>query len=88
MAEHYRGQYVVAGVTPQQPPIVVEWAARFARQFGAVLVCAQVEADHYVVKEHPDVTAGRWFEPLERTRRSRNEGAQQQRHYRLEKCSS
>jgi nucleotide-binding universal stress UspA family protein len=54
MAEHYRGRYVVAGVTPQQPPVVVEWAARFARQFGAVLVCAHVEADHYVVKEHPD----------------------------------
>ena len=54
MTEPYRGRYVVAGVTPQQPPIVVEWAARFARQFDAVLVCAHVQADHYVVKEHPD----------------------------------
>jgi nucleotide-binding universal stress UspA family protein len=54
MAEHNQGRYVVAGVTSQQPPIVVEWAARFARQFEAVLVCAHVEADHYVVKEHSD----------------------------------
>jgi nucleotide-binding universal stress UspA family protein len=45
---------VVAGVTPKQPAIVVEWAARFARRFDAVLVCAHVEADHYVVEEHPD----------------------------------
>jgi nucleotide-binding universal stress UspA family protein len=45
---------VVAGVTPQQPPIVVQWAARFARQFDAVLVCAHVEAANYVVAEHPD----------------------------------
>ena len=54
MTEPYRARYVVAGVTPQQPPIVVQWAARFARQFDAVLVCAHVEAANYVVAEHPD----------------------------------
>jgi nucleotide-binding universal stress UspA family protein len=54
VTEPYLGRYVVAGVTPQQPPVVAEWAARFARQFDAVLVCAHVQADHHVVKEHPD----------------------------------
>lgn len=54
MTEHSRGRCVVVGVTPQQPPIVVQWAARFARQFDAVLVCANVEAGNYVVEEHPD----------------------------------
>jgi nucleotide-binding universal stress UspA family protein len=47
-------RYVVVGVTRQQPPIVVQWAARFARQVGAALVCAHVEAANYVVEEHPD----------------------------------
>jgi nucleotide-binding universal stress UspA family protein len=54
VTESYRARYVVAGVTPQQPPIVVQWAARFARQFEAGLVCAHVEAANYVVAEHPD----------------------------------
>ena len=52
MTEHSR--HVVIGVTPQQPPIVVQWAARVARRFDAVLVCAHVEAANYVVEEHPD----------------------------------
>ena len=54
MTEHSRARYVVVGVTPDQPPIVVQWAARFARQFDAALVCAHVEAANYVVAEHPD----------------------------------
>jgi nucleotide-binding universal stress UspA family protein len=54
VTEHKRRRCVVVGVTPQQPPIVVQWAARFARQFDAVLVCAHVEAANYVVEEHPD----------------------------------
>jgi nucleotide-binding universal stress UspA family protein len=54
VTESYQARYVVAGVTPQQPPIVVQWAARFARRFDAVLVCAHVEAANYVVAEHPD----------------------------------
>ena len=54
MTEPDRAPYVVAGVTPQQPPAVVQWAARFARQFNAALVCAHVETANYVVKEHPD----------------------------------
>jgi nucleotide-binding universal stress UspA family protein len=54
VAEPYRDRYVVAGVTPHQPPIVVQWAARFARRFDAALVCAHVEAANYVVAEHPD----------------------------------
>ena len=29
-------------------------AARLARQFDAVLICANVEAGNYVVSEHPD----------------------------------
>ena len=57
MAEDDRDRYVVAAVTSHQPPIVVQWAARLARHFDAVLVCAHVEADHYVVKEIP---TGRW----------------------------
>jgi nucleotide-binding universal stress UspA family protein len=48
------GRYLVVGVTPRQPPVVVQWAARFARQFNAVLVCAHVEAANYVVAEHSD----------------------------------
>jgi len=41
-------------VTPKQPVAVLRHAARFARQFEAVLVCANVEAGSYVVAEHPD----------------------------------
>jgi nucleotide-binding universal stress UspA family protein len=44
----------VVGVTPKQPLAVLRHAARFARQFEAVLVCANVEAGSYVVAEHPD----------------------------------
>jgi nucleotide-binding universal stress UspA family protein len=47
-------RYIVVGVTPHQPPEVVRQAARFARRFDAVLVFANVAADHYVVAEHPD----------------------------------
>jgi nucleotide-binding universal stress UspA family protein len=47
-------RYIVVGVTPKQPLAVLRHAARFARQFEAVLVCANVEAGSYVVAEHPD----------------------------------
>jgi nucleotide-binding universal stress UspA family protein len=47
-------RYIVVGVTPKQPVAVLRHAARFARQFEAVLVCANVEAGSYVVAEHPD----------------------------------
>ena len=45
---------VVVGVTLQQPENVVRQAARFARLLQAVLVCAHVDRDSYVVAEHPD----------------------------------
>ncbi|HEX6757044.1 MAG TPA: universal stress protein [Propionibacteriaceae bacterium] len=47
-------RYIVVGVTPHQPPDVLRQAARFASQFDATLMCANVAADHYVVAEHPD----------------------------------
>ena len=47
-------QYIVFGVTPRQPLTVLRQAVGFARQFNAVLVCANVEAGSYVVAEHPD----------------------------------
>ena len=47
-------RYIVIGVTPKQPVAVLRHAARFAHQFEAVLVCANVEAGSYVVAEHPD----------------------------------
>jgi nucleotide-binding universal stress UspA family protein len=47
-------RYIVVGVTPKQPLTVLRQAARFARQFQAALVCANVEAGSYVVAEHPD----------------------------------
>jgi nucleotide-binding universal stress UspA family protein len=47
-------RYIVVGVTPKQPAAVLREAARLARQFKAVLVCANVEAGSYVVAEHPD----------------------------------
>jgi nucleotide-binding universal stress UspA family protein len=47
-------RYIVVGVTPKQPLTVVRQAARFARQFQAALVCANVEAGSYVVAEHPN----------------------------------
>ena len=54
MTEDKSDRYVVVGVTPKQPPAVIRLAARFAREFQAVLVCANVEAGSYVVAEHPD----------------------------------
>jgi nucleotide-binding universal stress UspA family protein len=47
-------RWVVAGVTPQQPDSVVRQAARYARHFGAVLVCAHVDPASYVVQEFAD----------------------------------
>jgi nucleotide-binding universal stress UspA family protein len=47
-------QYIVVGVTPRQPLTVLRQAVGFARQFNAVLVCANVEAGSYVVAEHPN----------------------------------
>ena len=47
-------RYIVVGVTPHQPVAVLREAVRLARQFKAVLVCANVEAGSYVVAEHPD----------------------------------
>ena len=47
-------KYIVVGVTPRQPLIVMRQAVRFARQFNAMLVCANVEAGSYVVAEHPN----------------------------------
>jgi nucleotide-binding universal stress UspA family protein len=44
----------VVGVTPKQPLTVLREAVRFAREFKAVLVCANVDAGSYVVAEHPD----------------------------------
>jgi nucleotide-binding universal stress UspA family protein len=49
-----RDRYIVVGVTPHQPPPVLREAARFARQFSAVIVCANVSTGHYVVTEHSD----------------------------------
>lgn len=48
------GRYIVVGVTANQPPAVLREAARFARHFDAVLMCAHVDAGSYVVAEHPD----------------------------------
>lgn len=50
----YLDHVVVVGVTRKQPPVVVQQAARFARHFDAVLVCANVDPGSYVVAEHPD----------------------------------
>jgi nucleotide-binding universal stress UspA family protein len=47
-------RYIVVGVTPKQPLTVLREAVRFAREFKAVLVCANVDAGSYVVAEHPD----------------------------------
>lgn len=46
--------YIVVGVTPKQPSIVLRQAVGFAREFNARLVCANVEAGNYVVAEHPN----------------------------------
>jgi len=47
-------RHLVVGVTVQQPAVVLQQAMRFARQFGAVLVCAHVDTSSYVVAEHAD----------------------------------
>jgi protein CrcB len=47
-------RYIVVGVTRKQPLTVLREAARFARLFKAVLVCANVDAGSYVVAEHLD----------------------------------
>jgi nucleotide-binding universal stress UspA family protein len=47
-------RFIVVGVTPQQPAVVVQQAARFARHFEAALVCANVDPGSYIVAEHPD----------------------------------
>jgi nucleotide-binding universal stress UspA family protein len=47
-------RYIVVGVTPKHALTVLRHAARFARLFTAVLVCANVDAGSYVVAEHPD----------------------------------
>ncbi len=54
MAEDPVTRSIVVGVTPRQPPMVISSAIRFARQFEAVLVCANVDPGSYVVTEHPD----------------------------------
>jgi nucleotide-binding universal stress UspA family protein len=54
MTNHKPVRHIVVGVTPKQPPEVIRQGARFARQFEAVLVCANVDAAAFVVAEHPD----------------------------------
>lgn len=54
MSDYPTDRYVVVGVTPRQPEMVLHQASRFARQFEAVLVCAHVSEANYVVAEHPD----------------------------------
>jgi nucleotide-binding universal stress UspA family protein len=45
---------LVVGVMAMQPDAVVTQAASLARQLGARLVCASVDAGRYVVEEAPD----------------------------------
>lgn len=47
-------RYIVVGVTRKQPETALRQAARFAHQFDAVLVCANVDPGSYVMSEHPD----------------------------------
>jgi nucleotide-binding universal stress UspA family protein len=54
MAEDSPDRYIVVGVTQGQHDVVLRAAVRFARQFDAVLVCANVDPGSYVVAEHPD----------------------------------
>lgn len=49
-----RRRHILVGVSPRHPEAVVHEAARFARAFGADLVCAHVDPSRYVVQEHPD----------------------------------
>ncbi|HEY6813183.1 MAG TPA: universal stress protein [Propionibacteriaceae bacterium] len=54
MAEHPAERRILVGVTYGQPDTVLRHAARFARVFGAALVCAHVDPGRYVVEERPD----------------------------------
>jgi nucleotide-binding universal stress UspA family protein len=54
MAEHQGEHRILVGVTYGQPDTVLRHAARFARVFGAALVCAHVDPGRYVVEERPD----------------------------------
>jgi nucleotide-binding universal stress UspA family protein len=54
VTENAASTFIVVGVTPRQPDTVLRYAARFARHFGAQLVCAHVDPSTFVVEEHPD----------------------------------
>jgi nucleotide-binding universal stress UspA family protein len=54
VTHHKPNRHIVVGVTASQPPEVVRQAARIARHFEAVLICANVDAAAYVVAERPD----------------------------------
>jgi nucleotide-binding universal stress UspA family protein len=56
VADDSAARSIVVGVTVRQPLTVLHHAVRFARQFNAVLVCANVDQTSYVVTEHPDGT--------------------------------
>ena len=45
---------VVVGVSPGQPVHIVEHAARFARAFGAELICAHVNPGRFMTDEDTD----------------------------------
>jgi nucleotide-binding universal stress UspA family protein len=46
--------HILVGVTPDQPPVVVETAVRFARAFDADLVLAYVDATRMITGFDPD----------------------------------
>jgi nucleotide-binding universal stress UspA family protein len=48
------GSRILVGVTPGQPPVVLEAAARFARAFEAELVCTYVDAGRVITSFDPD----------------------------------
>ena len=54
MANDQAERRILVGVTYGQPDIVLRHAARFARTFGAALVCAHVDPGRYVIEERPD----------------------------------
>lgn len=54
MTDDDQPRHIVVGVTEHQPPTVLQTTARFARKFGAIVVCAHVETGNYVVEEYPD----------------------------------
>ena len=56
MSKDQAGRRILVGVTYGQPDTVLRHAARFARVFGASLVCAHVDPGRYVVEERPDGT--------------------------------